>query len=842
MKRTFESGYQKRKRKQEWEEQQKALPKLDKYFIGITKDRDSVLQIKDDLQNPKQTPGDSVDHAIMQPADTSESNIVRVVERSVDSETVENASNAAETGNCHSTLCHSMKTLSRSNDFGKYTSFSREDVTYWAVKGPSDCQHWDSSFENSKRVYKNQARYCSKNLFQCRRVNGEIYNREWLLYSPTTGSVYCFVCKLFKPSTSPLCSEGFSDWRNLGVIKNHENSESHREALLIYLSQKNHSTLECKLAKNVQEQQQYWRNVLERVVATICTLAERGLAFRGSNEHFGSVTNGNYLGILELIAKFDPFLATHINQHKNKGSGTPSYLSKTICDEMIIHMANRVRESILNELIKSKYFSLSVDSTPDLSHVDQLTVIVRYVSPENGLPVERFLTFLELKDHTGEHMAAIVVAYLTKNCKIDFSKCRGQSYDNAANMSGKYKGMKQKILEINKHAIYIPCAGHSLNLVGRSAVDYCLHAVNFFNVQEVYVFFSSSTKRWDVMLRFLKTDKNVPKSLSDTRWSAHAKSVSAIYEHYETIVEALDHFHEDENEKGDTRIQAGSLHEKMEEFEFVIMLCLWNHLLLKFDKVNKALQDPQITLYTCKNLYSSLSEFVRNMREEFDVIEEKAKSKLPDVEYKSTRKRKRKTMINDGTAPDASEDMHPREKFRVMSFIPILDALYANLNKRAEVYNYVADKFSFLANLNSKEEKLHDAVTAIVNEYPNDIDMGLESELKHFHIYVKQNNSENKEVTHTSLYQIIFKDNLRQAFPNVECILRIFLCLMLTNCSGERSFSQLKRIKNELRTNMSQKRLEALSLLCIEKEKLRTVSFDDIINDFATSKSRKTLF
>ena len=112
--------------------------------------------------------------------------------------------------------------------------------------------------------------------------------------------------------------------------------------------------------------------------------------------------------------------------------------------------------------------------------MDQLTVIIRFVSPDDGSPIERFLTFLELENHSGEGMAELVVGYLTEECKIDFSKCRGQSYDNAANMSGKYNRMQQKILERNQHAIYIPCAGHSLNLVGRAAVDCCLDAVNFF--------------------------------------------------------------------------------------------------------------------------------------------------------------------------------------------------------------------------------------------------------------------------------------------------------------------------------------------------------------------------
>uniref|UniRef100_A0A2S2QPK6 Zinc finger MYM-type protein 1 n=1 Tax=Sipha flava TaxID=143950 RepID=A0A2S2QPK6_9HEMI len=197
-------------------------------------------------------------------------------------------------------------------------------------------------------------------------------------------------------------------------------------------------------------------------------MAERGLPFRGDKEKFGSFNNGNFLGLLELLAKFDPFLASHIKEFGNKGSGVTSYLSKTICDEFIHIMAHKVRDSILDDLRTAGYFSLSVDSTPDWSRIDQLTVIVRYVSPNDGLPIERFLTFLEMGNHTGESMAKMVHNYLINECKIDFSKCRGQSYDNSANMSGKYKGMQEIILKINKYAMYIPCAGHSLNLVGRS--------------------------------------------------------------------------------------------------------------------------------------------------------------------------------------------------------------------------------------------------------------------------------------------------------------------------------------------------------------------------------------
>ena len=92
------------------------------------------------------------------------------------------------------------------------------------------------------------------------------------------------------------------------------------------------------------------------------------------------------------------------------------------------------------------------------------------------------------------------------------------------------------------------------------------------------------------------------------------------------------------------------------------------------------------------------------------------------------------------------------------------------------------------------------------------------------------------------LYQIICKEKIHTAFPNVEAILRLFLSLIVTNCLGERSFLRLKRIKNELRSTMSQERLSALSILCIESDKLKQINFDELLHDFALTKASKKPF
>lgn len=60
-------------------------------------------------------------------------------------------------------------------------------------------------------------------------------------------------------------------------------------------------------------------------------MASRGLALRGSNEKIYEQNNGSFLGALQLVARFDPFLANHIGRYGNAGKGVPIYLSKTIC-------------------------------------------------------------------------------------------------------------------------------------------------------------------------------------------------------------------------------------------------------------------------------------------------------------------------------------------------------------------------------------------------------------------------------------------------------------------------------------------------------------------------------
>jgi len=54
------------------------------------------------------------------------------------------------------------------------------------------------------------------------------------------------------------------------------------------------------------------------------------------------------------------------------------------------------------------------------------------------------------------------------------------------------------------------------------------------------------------------------------------------------------------------------------------------------------------------------------------------------------------------------------------------------------------------------------------------------------------------------LYKLIIDKGMQDTFPNVAIALRIYLVLMVINCSAERSFSKLELIENRIRPSMTQ--------------------------------------
>ena len=230
-----------------------------------------------------------------------------------------------------------------------------------------------------------------------------------------------------------------------------------------------------------------------------------------------SPRNGNYLDILELIAQHGSSLAQHLQDHANRVSGLTNYLSTTIMEELINIMGKQVLDEIISRVKLSKYYSISMDSTPDESHVDQLTLMLQFM--EKDCPVEHFVTFMANKGLKAQDMFDTLMEFLEEN-DLHLSNCRGQSYDNAS-------------------------------------------AIKFFDfIEKLFVFFTSSRHRHQILPEKLNAATSaalIVKRVSTTRWSCRANATKALKLDYQPIGSALEEISINAEEKACVRCEAEGL-------------------------------------------------------------------------------------------------------------------------------------------------------------------------------------------------------------------------------------------------------------------------------------------
>jgi hypothetical protein len=557
-------------------------------------------------------------------------------------------------------------------------------------KGPGQVNDWNYPANESGRKF-------SINYYYRLLPNGEKVKRDWLIYSISKNSVYCFCCKIFGKMVTNLSNkEGFSDWQHLSfILSRHEKSVAHNENLKSWLNLGN--MLSKKLTVNQKQlrlldvEKKHWHNVLERIISVIQFLSRQCLALRGTSAKLYEHSNGNFLKAIEMIAKFDSVMSEHVRRvQRAQKSDTvmANYLGDKIQNELIDLIGSKIKQYILDLIRKHKYYSIILDCTPDVSHSEQMTVVIRFVAFNESLKKvelhEHFLEFCPISDSTGKGLSEFLIDLLSK-LNLNIYDMRGQGYDNGANMRGKHNGLQKKILEINPRAFFVPCTAHTLNLVVNDAAKINFEASGFFDlVQELYVFFSGSTKRWSVLKKYI-ADLNL-KPLSDTRWSSRIDAIKPLRYQigpiYDALIEVMEHSSQDVNSSH----QARSLAFKIHNYKFLCSVIIWYNILFKINSLSKILQSPAVNIKICLSHLKNLVDFFSNFRsdegfnevlvdanvvaEEFDVetnfpmpqtVRPRKKTKFFDYEH------------NDEPITD------PKTSFTITVFFNILDQILSSL-------------------------------------------------------------------------------------------------------------------------------------------------------------------
>lgn len=730
-------------------------------------------------------------------------------------------------------------------DPGTWPPITSSIRTLLVEKGPQHCEP-----KNVPRD--NKGRHFSKKWFYRNLSNGEKVRRQWLMYSEVKNTVFCFPCVLFSNDTStcPFSNNGFNDWQHLNpYIPDHEKSKSHLNNFISWkeLERRIHMgvSIDSQFEKSITKEKEKWRNILKIIIDVILFCSKNNLPLRGTTEKIGDSNSGIFLQLIEVISQYSPVLAQHVQEVRQSNFHT-SYFSPTIQNEIIVLLGQTIRNKIITNIKEEKYYGIMFDCTPDVSHKEQMSQIIRYVKiTDTEVSIEEsFVDFIHSKEKTGTGLASEILKKLEED-GIELKNCRAQGYDNGANMAGKYNGVQAVICRKNELATFIPCAAHSLNRIGVHAAETSPTMISFFGIiQKVFNFFSGSVSRWEKLTGVVKITL---KSHSDTRWSSKKRAVSAINQHITQIYEILQCISNDKTLSVDTIDGAKSLL-RLLNFKMFILLNIWDLILTQIDLVNCSLQSKNQTIDTASLMLKGLVSSIMNMRNNvFETAINKEKTTASFLNIPSQFEEKRSKMVKrhlDDLPNDEQKLKADQELKRECNLA--IDSIISNFSWRYEQMKKVVSDFGFLTGnklFNMKSEEVCKWSKDLAMKYSEDLNgFDLYSELECFKNQAHSLMNNFKSATPLELLKCIHMYSLKDVYPNVEIALRIFLTIPVTTATCERSFSRLKIIKNYLRSTMTQEKLTNMGIISIERELASKINFEDIIDEFATKKARKVKF
>ena len=230
---------------------------------------------------------------------------------------------------------------------------------------------------------------------------------------------------------------------------------------------------------------------------------------------------GNFQVLLNFrIDSGDSVLKAHLEICPKNAT----YRSKTVQNELIECCGDHIQDNILAEIKEAEFFSILADEVADVSNKEQMPIVLGFVD-KTGHIREEFLKFIDLpKGTSGETIATEL-----KSSGLDLRKCRGQGYDGAGNMSGKYLGVSSLIQAEFPNVLYVHCASHRLNLCVTNACSIPSIRDTFGFMKAVHHFFNWS-KRLSLLERKIAeicpaSKRHTLIDVCRTRWIARIEAL-----------------------------------------------------------------------------------------------------------------------------------------------------------------------------------------------------------------------------------------------------------------------------------------------------------------------------
>ena len=124
-------------------------------------------------------------------------------------------------------------------------------------------------------------------------------------------------------------------------------------------------------------------------------------------------------------------------------------------------------------------YSIIIDGTQDITGTEQESICLHYVD-HNLISQEAFVGLYEVSLTTGQNLANVAKDVLLR-LNLSLDGLRGQTYDGATNMSGKYSGAQAYLTQSQPLALFLYCdalqwvheVGHLFGLSGKFKTTFC---------------------------------------------------------------------------------------------------------------------------------------------------------------------------------------------------------------------------------------------------------------------------------------------------------------------------------------------------------------------------------
>lgn len=680
----------------------------------------------------------------------------------------------------------------------------------------------------------------------------------WLAYSQKMDGAFCMSCVLFggeythnASKLNFLFKEPFKNWSkaiqkfNTHVVNSPIHKTATQRVSHFRRSMENEAaSVDVQLSNLLSEQVSKNREKLKPIIEAILLCARQCIALRGHRDdaklyEVDSNNPGNLQAILSYLAQNGNNV--HFQDHLLNAPKNATYRSKTTQNELLRLCGDSVLKSLTQEIRDAKYFSVLADEAADISKIEQMSVVVRFVDKESNIR-EEFLGFTQCSEGLSGEAIAKTIKQALDDFGLDIENCRGQGYDGAGSMAGKCSGAAVNIQREYPKALYVHCRSHVLNLCVASACKIQMVKNMMGHVRVVSAFFNVHPKRFALLCENIKSllPQANHSNLIDvcrTRWVARIDGLDIFIELFEPIVQSLADIKDNVqgNWNPDSCRDASGLYYGTVAFQFIVTLIVVYRCLAWTRPLTKQLQATDYDIVKCvekvKCLLSKLTSLRSKISQNHNAWFEEATSMAQSVGTDPSMPRIVARQMNRSNAPAQT----PSQYYQRSLSIPFLDHLCSQISLRFSDLNLaVLSAFHALPARvvcqHDWQEKFKDFLSYCRNDLPEARHLEMELEMW-------QETWENYEGTPPTSVQSLLPLIDQLTFPNIHTAFQILATLPVTTCSCERSISALRRLKSYLRSTMKQDRLNALALLHVHRG--IHVSSEGIIDEFARRHPRR---